>query len=75
MKIINTLLPDGFMDTSGLTGAPTSGMFSSACRDVSSVTSLPDGFMDTSGLTGAPASSMFYAICYGMENAAMSHKK
>ena len=62
-----TALPAGFMDTSGLTGAPAASMFHYACDGMSGVTgALPTGFLDTSGLTGAPASDMFRAACYGM---------
>ena len=39
-------LPTGFMDTSGLTGAPAANMFNAACESMSGVTSLPTGFMD-----------------------------
>jgi len=61
-----TSLPDGFMDISGLTGAPAASMLQGACQYMSKVTSLPDGFMDTSGLTGTPAVHIFYAACQGM---------
>jgi hypothetical protein len=61
-----TSLPEGFMDTSGLTGAPARGMFEYACYGMSKVTALPEGFMNTSGLTGAPAVNMFRNACNDM---------
>jgi hypothetical protein len=59
-------LPDGFMNTSGLTGSPAANMFFAACFNMSGVTYLPDGFLDTSGLTGSPAADMFYYACWNM---------
>lgn len=63
-----TSLPEGFMDTSGLTGAPAGSMFYYACSGMSSVTALPEGFMNTSGLTGAPVAGMFTRACTGMSS-------
>jgi hypothetical protein len=53
-----TSLPDGCMDTSGLTGPPAASMFYSTFYG-NDLSSLPDGCLDTSGLTGSPAASMF----------------
>ncbi len=66
-------LPDGFMNTSGLTGAPAENMFDNACRGMSGVKNLPDGFMDTSGLTGAPAERMFFQACFNMSGVTNSY--
>ena len=59
-------VPDGFMDTSHITGTPLRNMFSHACYNMCSVTGLPAGFMCTSGLTGTPERSMFEFACYNM---------
>lgn len=61
-----TSLPEGFMNTSGLTGSHASFMFYMVCRGMSGVTALPENFLDTSGLTGAPAVGMFANACNGM---------
>ena len=66
MSGVTGSLPEGFMDTSGLTGSPAASMFFSACRDMSGVKNLPEGFMDTSGLTGSPAATMFGNACRNM---------
>jgi hypothetical protein len=67
MSGVTGSLPDGFLDTSGLTGSPADTMFYHACYNMSGVTgSLPSGFLNTSGLTGSPAAYMFYSACNGM---------
>ena len=54
-------LPDGTLDTSGLTGSPATDMFRSTFFNSAFTGTLPDGTLDTSGLTGSPATSMFRA--------------
>jgi hypothetical protein len=63
-----TRLPDGFMDTRGLSGPPSGSMCYLACRNMSNVTNLPVGFMDFSGLSGPPASLMIASACNGMSS-------
>ena len=68
-----TSLPEGFMDTSGLTGAPAVSMFNNAYNGMSGVTALPANFLNTSGLTGAPAANMFSYACLGMSGVTNAH--